>query len=211
MADNINITYLGRACFKLEYKSFTIILDPYAPGSVPGLNPLSEKANLVLCSHEHHDHNYREGVELVPCSIPNPFKITELASFHDNSGGRNRGPNIIRIFEADGLKIIHYGDIGCFPASDQISLLSNADAVMIPVGGYYTVDAHEAVEIIKSTNPHIIIPMHYKVSSSAKDVISPLDDYLDICGRWVDMHTSSIVVGHENRSYTAVLTPKMKE
>ena len=65
----MNITWIGHSCFKIESDGYIVITDPYEDGYVPGLKPLRESADMVLCSHEHGDHNarslvsVREGVE----------------------------------------------------------------------------------------------------------------------------------------------------
>ena len=59
----MKITWIGHACFKIESDGYTLIFDPYADGFVPGLKPLREKADMVLCSHEHGDHNAKKLVE----------------------------------------------------------------------------------------------------------------------------------------------------
>ena len=60
----MKITWIGHSCFKIEQEGYTLITDPYEDGSVPGLKNLREKANKVLCSHEHGDHNARSRVTL---------------------------------------------------------------------------------------------------------------------------------------------------
>lgn len=49
----MKIIWHGHSCFEITGKDGTIVFDPYQANSVPGLNPLKLKANLVLCSHEH--------------------------------------------------------------------------------------------------------------------------------------------------------------
>ena len=51
----MNIIWHGHSCFEITGKDGTIVFDPYQANSVPGLNSLKLKANLVLCSHEHDD------------------------------------------------------------------------------------------------------------------------------------------------------------
>ena len=53
----MKLTWLGHSCFKMESNGYTIILDPYEDGYVPGLAPVRETADAVFCSHEHSDHN----------------------------------------------------------------------------------------------------------------------------------------------------------
>ena len=63
----MKLTWLGHACFKLESIDGTIIFDPFKNNSVPGLKEIREHADLVLCSHEHDDHQY--GMEADPAEI----------------------------------------------------------------------------------------------------------------------------------------------
>ena len=60
----MKLTWNGHACFTLECEDGTIVFDPFEDGSVPGIRNLDLKADIVLCSHEHHDHNARSKVTL---------------------------------------------------------------------------------------------------------------------------------------------------
>ena len=60
----MRITWIGHSCFKIESNGYTLILDPYEDGYVPGLKPLRESADMVLCSHEHGDHNAKDLIEM---------------------------------------------------------------------------------------------------------------------------------------------------
>ena len=60
----MQIKWLGHSCFRVECQGYALVLDPFEPGSVPGCREIQEVADQVLCSHEHHDHNYRAGVTL---------------------------------------------------------------------------------------------------------------------------------------------------
>ena len=61
---SITITWHGHSCFSVSADGYSIVLDPYAPDSVPGLPPLSLSASQVLCSHGHSDHGYTDAVGL---------------------------------------------------------------------------------------------------------------------------------------------------
>ena len=61
----MKITWLGHSCFKIEKNGYLLILDPYEDESVPGLNPIREKANAVYCSHGHGDHHGEQCVEIL--------------------------------------------------------------------------------------------------------------------------------------------------
>ena len=51
------------------------------------------------------------------------------------------------------------GDLGHKLADQLIEELGNIDILLIPVGGFYTIDAKEAVEVIHQIEPRIVIPI----------------------------------------------------
>ena len=73
----MKITWIGHSCFKIEEGGYSIIIDPYQDDCIPGLAPVREKANEVLKSHEHDDHNAVDNVEIVK-TVASPFKITTI-------------------------------------------------------------------------------------------------------------------------------------
>ena len=169
----MKIEHLGHSCFRLDDE---LVIDPYKDGSVPGLSPLRTSAKKVICSHEHADHSGRECVEIIPGECE--FTIEEVPSWHDEEQGKLRGPNTIFVITKNGEKLVHLGDLGHFPNEEQLAKISNADYLLIPVGGYYTIDARMAVEICKAANPKKIIPMHYKTDTSGYPELAKIDDFL---------------------------------
>lgn len=177
----IQIRWLGHSCFAVECGGSKIVLDPFKPGSVPGVPPVQEEADLVLCSHEHFDHNYREGVKTPETPGENAFRVTTLSSYHDDQQGALRGKNTIFLLEAENLKIVHMGDIGCMPGELVLEKLRGADAVMIPVGGHFTVNAAEAKAILDEIAPRVVIPMHYRSKQFGFDVLGTVQEFLKLC------------------------------
>ena len=204
----MKLTWIGHSCFRLEEDGFTILFDPYEDGSVPGLAPVREEADLVLCSHDHFDHNAADLVTLRTGGT-NPFSITEIPTYHDEKQGALRGLNVIRLLEKDGRKIVHFGDIGCDLTEEQKEMLSGADLVMIPVGGYFTVDADMAAHIVQSIEAKTVIPMHFRDRSFGFDVIAPVDDFLRLF-RNVERNGCSISWDGQQEKGTVirVLTPQ---
>ncbi len=183
----MRIEYLGHASFLIESSSgIRIVTDPYQPGAFGALRlkPLDVEADLVTVSHDHLDHNYVRGVGGNPKVIKNPgthefgeISITGFPSFHDESKGRERGSNIIFVIEADGLRIMHCGDLGHKLIMEDKKEIGDVDIMLIPVGGTFTVDADTAWEIIDLIKPSIVIPMHYKVSCVDLP-IGPVEDFI---------------------------------
>lgn len=184
----MKITYIGHACFALEAKDGTrVITDPY-DASV-GLAMLPLQADLITMSHEHHDHNCEDMIAGQPKIVHGPElaavgSVTARAvrSWHDDVQGEKRGANFIRIFSIDGLKVVHMGDQGCMPDADVLEAIADADVMMIPVGGFYTVDAKEAKAIVDNAKPKCVIPMHFITAHGNYSVIGNHKPFLSLMG-----------------------------
>ena len=172
----MKLTWLGHSCYLLDDGQSRLVIDPYAPGSVDGLSDIHAEAEGVVCTHGHGDHNYKQAVKLT--GAPLTMDIKALPEFHDECRGKKRGPNdVLIITGADGVKIAHMGDIGAMPTKEHLKAISEADAILIPVGGFYTVNAEEAKQITDASGVGIIVPMHFRSDSFGFDVLSTVDGF----------------------------------
>ena len=170
----MTITWLGHSCFILESGGFRVLLDPYH--EVQGLPDVEAEANAVYCSHDHFDHAYTEKVRLIPAG-ENPFAVREVQTFHDDKGGALRGKNTIRAFTAGGVTVAHLGDLGHPLSQAQLAELGHCDAILIPVGGFYTIDADAAKQTADAIGAAVVIPMHYRKSETGFDVLGTVEDF----------------------------------
>ena len=174
----MKIEYLGHACFKIYCVDGELVIDPYKDGSVDGLPPLRVEADEVICTHGHADHSGTECVTL--SGNDRHIEVTPIASWHDDQQGKLRGPNTMYIIESEEYKIAHLGDLGCPLNDEQKQLLQNLDALMIPVGGYFTIDAKQAKGIVDELKPACVIPMHYRGENFGYEVLAPVEDFLEL-------------------------------
>ena len=177
MTETVAIQWLGHSCFRMEYRGFSLVTDPYEDGYVPGLAPLRVSADAVFCSHGHGDHSAEPCVALSGRTAPADFSVLGLDTPHDHHGGARRGRNTVRQFTFGALRVVHMGDIGCVPDGDALAALRGCDALLIPVGGYYTVDAEEALAIAEIIAPRCIVPMHYRGESFGFDVLGTVTEF----------------------------------
>src|SRR3990167_7128783 len=162
------ITWLGQACFKIQAKDVTIVIDPYEN---IGLKLPRVTADLLLITHGHDDHANRKGVTGTPFVIDGPgeYEIKKVfvygvSGYHDEDQGKSRGLVTMYRIECEGLTVAHLGDIGTSDLTqEQLEKLEDVDILMIPVGGVYTVDAKGAAKIVNHLEPRIVIPMHYQI------------------------------------------------
>ena len=164
----MKLKWLGHACFELTLDNGKVLVtDPY-DDSV-GYPPLRVKCDAALSSHGHHDHNYFEALEGDPEIVNTPgahpvcgATVTGVPSFHDGAGGGKRGKNLIFVIEADGLKLAHLGDLGHLPdTEEQKKALTGLDVMLIPIGGFFTIDTQAAVQIIETFKPRCAVAMHF--------------------------------------------------
>lgn len=170
----MTITWLGHSCFMLEENGFRVLLDPYK--GVQGLPDIEMEADAVYCSHGHFDHGYIEKVRLTS-GKSNPFAVVEVQTFHDDKGGTLRGKNVIRKFTAGDVSVAHLGDLGHSLSREQLAALGKCDAILIPVGGYYTIDAAQAKNVADSIGVAVVVPMHYRNGTVGFDVLSTLEAF----------------------------------
>ena len=182
------INYFGQSYFKLESRGIVIAIDPYSEEI--GLKPPRFKADIVLISHDHPDHNNLKAILGDYFLVKGPAEVEKsgifiegLMSFHDSRGGRDRGLNTVFVLEAENLRIAHLGDLGEKILKEEIlEKLSDIDILMIPVGGNFTIDAEAAVSVINQIEPKIVIPMHYALPG-LKIKLDSLDKFLKVFGR----------------------------
>ena len=136
--------HIGHAEFLMETENGTrIVTDPYDAGCGYPVQPV--EAEIALVSHHHHDHDAVENLQGNPVVIDQPgeytpaegIRVTAIRGYHDDAQGAKRGETLLFLIEADGLRIVHLGDLGEMLNDDQISALKNPDILMVPVGGFF--------------------------------------------------------------------------
>lgn len=184
----MEIKYLGHSSFLLKTKSARIVTDPFDTKMV-GLKFPKTEADIITVSHNHKDHNAVKEVEgdVTVFDWPGQFekkgvRIWGYRTFHDKSGGGERGENIMYKFEADGVSVLHCGDLGVVPEDAFLDEIGEVDVLLVPVGGHYTIDATEAIELIKKVEPSVIIPMHYGSDQVLIKELAPISDFLKKIG-----------------------------
>lgn len=205
MAREIRLTWNGHSCFTVEAEGYRIVFDPYSDGAVPGYAPVRLTANEVICSHEHRDHAFRDGVKIVSGG-ESPFKREGFTVPHDDKQGSLRGMNEVTVLSACGMRVAHFGDIGCDPTPEQEELLRNLDLVMIPVGGYYTMEPDGIERLLSRIQPKVVIPMHYRMPELGYDVLHVLGDFLDQRHDVKRYDTNQFILTPDTQAQTAVLT-----
>ncbi len=115
---------------------------------------------LVTGYQGYHDNLY--GINTLGVYKFYDILVTGYQGYHDNLYGVKRGENIIYSTAVEGIKLCHLGHIGHTLSSDLISTLSDIDILFIPIGGHFTINSSQALDLIDIIKPKYIIPMYYR-------------------------------------------------
>lgn len=178
----MKVCWYGHACFLFEGQGVCLVTDP--PGGEIGYLLPEAEVDLVTVSHGHSDHNNVNALRGAPAVISTPgvhdvkgLKIQGFPTFHDNDGGARRGNNLLFTWEMDGVRVCHLGDLGHVLEAGTVRDMGRIDLLLAPVGGFFTVDAAGAKQIVDQIGPRIVIPMHYKTPVFSSR-LSSADDFV---------------------------------
>ncbi len=190
----VKIEYFGHSCFEVSGANGSIVFDPYSDGSVPGLKlPNDMTADAVYCSHGHGDHNAEHLVE--KSGHGDPYHVEKITVPHDDAEGSKRGLTKITFVDVDDITVAHLGDIGRLPLDQEYKELAKADVVMIPCGGFYTIDSSQAQEIIDHLKkPALKILMHFRDGAIGYDVLESIGDVMQTISDAEYLEESEIVL-----------------
>ncbi|MDD3844725.1 MAG: MBL fold metallo-hydrolase [Syntrophorhabdaceae bacterium] len=183
----MRVKWYGHSAFLITTaKGVKIITDPYQSGAFGGdlrYGKITDEADIVLSSHDHDDHNYTKDIKghfryinKAGTYEEKGVRIRAVPSYHDGSRGSQRGSNLIFIIEADDLKVCHAGDLGHTLEAAGVREIGAVDILLLPVGGFFTIDASEATQVVDSLGPRVTIPMHFK-TEKCDFPITPVEDF----------------------------------
>ena len=171
----MKITYYGHSAFNITTeKGVRIIIDSYESGAFNGAlsyGKINDEADIVITSHSHADHSYTKDIKGKFSLISRQdtyeikdVKIKTISTYHDNSGGKERGHNLISVINAENIVLAHLGDLWHSLDYSSLQEMGKVDILLIPIGGSFTIDATLAVKVMNDIKPGITIPMHYKTA-----------------------------------------------
>jgi L-ascorbate metabolism protein UlaG (beta-lactamase superfamily) len=107
-----------------------------------------------------------------------------VPAWHDSStpGGKHNSPAGI-VVEIGGAVVYHLGDTCLFSDLKLVGRKRAIDVALVPIGGHFTMDRHDAVDAADFIGAKTIIPCHYNtmpaietdVNAFATDIEKTLD------------------------------------
>ncbi len=172
------VLWLGHDSFRLKGVK-TVYVDPWK------LAPGAEKADVVLVTHEHHDHFSKDDIAKIarpdtvvvgPASVtkqltgktvtvqPGEKRVVEgvpietVAAYNVNKKFHPQSAGHVGyVVTLNGKRIYHAGDTDLTPEMAGVK----SDIALLPVSGTYVMNPAEAAEAANTFKPALAIPMHY--------------------------------------------------
>jgi L-ascorbate metabolism protein UlaG (beta-lactamase superfamily) len=166
----MEIMWYGHSCFRLsERGKASIVTDPFNDSI--GLEVPKLKADIVTISHNAPGHNNAAAVKGNQRVLygPGEYEIGNVFIIAAALHNLNTDPpklNVAYLFDFDGLKVAHLGDLDHVPSQSTIEALGEVHIALVPVGGGGGLNATQAAEVVNLLEPKIVIPMHYKTDQS---------------------------------------------
>ncbi len=209
----MELTWYGLSCFRLtERKHATVVTDPY--NGKHGLATPKLKADVVTISHDAPGHNYAAAVSGVQHNLngPGEYEIGSvfITGIVTNSAAHANN-NVIYLFDYNGLKIAHLGDLDKVPSQTEIEALEEVSILLLPVGGGNSLNAAQASELVSMLEPNIVVPMHYKLPG-LKLELEEVDRFLKEMGVTEPTEETSLKFSLSSlpeETETIILTPKL--
>jgi L-ascorbate metabolism protein UlaG (beta-lactamase superfamily) len=170
----MEITWYGHSCFRLADRGkATIITDPYS--DTIGYDVPKLKGDVVTMSHDAPGHNNFAAVKNAQRYLAGPgeFEIGGVfiigAAMHNITADPPK-LNVAYLFDFDGLKVAHLGDLDHVPSQSTIEALGQVHIALVPVGGGGGLNSTQAAEVVNLLEPKLVIPMHYKTDESVLEL-----------------------------------------
>ncbi len=153
------VTFHGNTCIRLQEKTqsrdLTVVVDPYTPKgvTVPGIGA----GNVVMATRGDKDLKGVSG---------DPFEITGPGEYEIKGvmiHGTPFGDATVYRFDVGNVRFVHVGLFKGNVPDGLIESFGDVDVLFVPVGGEDTLKPHQAVNLVQTIQPRVVIPMAYKV------------------------------------------------
>lgn len=186
----MRITWYGHAAFRIETEGLAIILDPYRSPDCGGYEPIDDRADLVVVSHEndrYHSHlgqirppfEVIRGLEIPAAGVSFRGVSFQAVRVFETPARKPEDEVTILHFRAEGLHVVSLGDLGHSLSADELEPLRGADVVFVAAGGPPTIDFPDIPPLLRAIGPQWVLPMHYKTPKIDLK-IQPVERFLEL-------------------------------
>lgn len=179
----MEIEYKGGNCITVTTKDTTLVFDGNL--SALGLKDIKSSSGIIEIATQE---EFVVGGDHVVIDSPGEYEVGNISV---------KGISAKRLIDFDSqeratMYRVRIGDVSlaiighiATPLNDdQLEAIGVVDILVVPVGGGgYTLDAHQAVEVVNKVDPRVVIPTHYADNNVQYEVPQEnLDDFIKELG-----------------------------
>jgi L-ascorbate metabolism protein UlaG (beta-lactamase superfamily) len=98
----------------------------------------------------------------------------------------------------DGICVAHLGDLGHLLNETQVKMMGKIDVLFVPLGqGGYRIGSEDALRIVASVKPKIVIPYHYRWEGYAEEFAQGFRRVRNMEGNGVRLSKATLKAGTE--------------
>ncbi len=182
----MQISWHGQYTIKIQSQDKILVIDPYSPAT--GLTPLRVKADIVALSNPSDpDMSHIDAVQGVVSSDMakrHPFIINSpgeyaLNGFVLHGLGWFNGTVTERILQRwmiEEMILLHVGALNRDMTTEELQELekTDIDVLFVPIGGGNALNTNQALKLISTIEPRVVIPIHYhlpKLKDTLEDIV----------------------------------------
>lgn len=185
----VKFTCIKHSSIQIQYDGLEIQVDPVSDSAKPNTDySLFPKADIILVTHEHHDHFDREAIALLRTSNTAIYVPQSVYTMFHNGNVMNNGDSITYrsdikieavpaynvtegremyhpkgrdngyILTLDGLRIYIAGDTEDIPEMEK---LKDIDIAFLPCNQPYTMTVEQLIKAAKTIKPRTLFPYHF--------------------------------------------------
>jgi L-ascorbate metabolism protein UlaG (beta-lactamase superfamily) len=162
----MQLSWHGQYTVKIVSKDTTLILDPYATSL--GISPFRAKAEIVALSNPADPSmSNMSGVQGSPLVIDTPgeysFREYSLHSIGWNDAdGKERN---LQRWMVEDMVVLHVGALNRDLNEQELRELERVDidVFIVPVGGGSGLSMPQAMKMITTIEPRVVVPIHYSL------------------------------------------------
>ncbi len=159
------IRWFGHNCIRIRAREATLLFDPVARGA--GYALPKQTADIVLLSNDDPLNTNLDAVKPEYKVVRGPGEyeihevfITGIRTYQTEPEAADRTHNTAYLFEIEGLRVCHLGDLGHVLSTEQAEALSDLGVLIVPAGGA-PIDVAKAAEVVAQLEPKVVVPVRY--------------------------------------------------
>jgi L-ascorbate metabolism protein UlaG (beta-lactamase superfamily) len=170
--DEVRLTFVGHATFLIESPHRVRIATDYNDAVETPVLPDIITMNHAHATHytDHPDPGIKvvlrgwndDGTPAIHDVAYGDVRVRNVpTNIRNGAGGTERYGNSVFIFELGGLCVAHLGHLHHTLTAQQRDAIGPLDVVMAPVDGTYTLDLAGMIDVLRSLDAALMIPMHF--------------------------------------------------